>query len=258
MSSEQPPVELPVIEPDWAAPAWVRALSTTRDGGVSEGPYASLNLGAHTDDDPIAVAGNRQRLRELLPSGPWWLKQVHGEAVLELPTELPLEADAAWTRQPDVVCAVMTADCLPVLLSDRAGSCVGAVHCGWRGLQAGILGRALDHMAELNGAGAEIAWLGPAIGVAAYQVDAALAERFLAAERAPESAFLDDGPGKARCDLAAIARWQLARAGLVEVSGGEHCTAADPECFYSHRRDGGMTGRHASLIWLDGSMMRDR
>lgn len=233
------------LVPDWPAPASVQALSTTRRGGVSSDPYRSLNLGAHTEDSAAAVAENRRLLGESLPAAPTWLTQVHGDAVIELPAAVGTDADGAIARTSGQVCVVMTADCLPLLLCDRSGSVVAAVHCGWRGLMVDIIARAVDAMASDD----LIAWLGPAIGPGAYQVGADLAERFLATDRAPADAFIEDGPGKVRCDLYRIARAQLGACGVTGVWGGDRCTHAEAGTFYSHRRDGD-TGRQASLIWL--------
>jgi purine-nucleoside/S-methyl-5'-thioadenosine phosphorylase / adenosine deaminase len=239
-------VSLISIRPDWDAPPAVRAFTTTRRGGASAGPYASLNLGAHTDDDPAAVCANRAKLRALLPVEPSWLTQVHGAELVVLPGDPVAEADAALSRTPNTVCAVMTADCLPLLLCDGAGSVVAAVHCGWRGLLAGVIDRALDAMAAED----LLAWLGPAIGPAAYQIGTELSAQLLRAGRAPADAFVDDGPGKQRCDLYRIVRAQLAARGVTRVWGGDRCTHAEADTFFSHRRDGA-TGRQATVIWLE-------
>jgi purine-nucleoside/S-methyl-5'-thioadenosine phosphorylase / adenosine deaminase len=237
---------LHAIQPDWEAPDQVQALSTTRNGGVSVGCYASLNMGAHTDDQGDAVAENRRRVGEMLPARPTWMNQIHGDQFIELPCADGMEADAALTRVPGSICAVMTADCLPLLLCAADASVVAAVHCGWRGLAAGVIDRTLEAMACAD----IMAWLGPAIGSHAYQIETDLAERLQREARAPSDAFCDDGPGKKRCDLYRIASAQLASAGVTRVSGGDRCTFSEPETFFSHRRDG-QTGRQATMIWIE-------
>ncbi len=239
------------IEPDWPAPGRVRALSTTRAGGVSAGPFGALNLAAHVGDDPAAVAANRARLRAAagLPAEPAWLRQVHGARVVRLPAgegEAP-EADGAWTDRPGVVCAVLTADCLPVLLCDRAGTRVAALHAGWRGLAAGVL------EAGVAALGAEpgtlLAWLGPAIGPAGFVVGREVVAA-LGGEPGAAPWAVAAGGGRWRVDLWAVARERLARAGVAEIHGGGLCTWSDAERFYSYRREG-RTGRMATLVWLD-------
>lgn len=239
-----------LIQPRWPAPARVRAAVTTRRGGCSIGPYASLNLGDHVGDDPQTVAANRARLREALalPSEPRWLRQVHGCAVADgAAAGTPAEADAAISRRVGEVCAVLTADCLPVLFCDRAGSRVGIAHAGWRGLAAGVLGaavRALDAPGEL------MAWLGPAIGPEAFEVGAEVREAFVDKNAAHADAFRASRPNHWLADLYALARRELTVLGVEDISGGGFCTFADGERFFSYRRDG-RTGRMASLIWLE-------
>lgn len=237
------------LVPDWPVPARVRALITTRAGGTSVGPYASLNLADHVGDDPAAVRANRARLRALLPAEPVWLEQVHGTDVLCVETGGARRADAAVSRTPGTVCAVLTADCLPVLLADRAGTVVAAAHAGWRGLCAGVLERTVAAMD--TDPGQLLAWLGPAIGPEAFQVGDEVRAAFLAVDAAAAAAFRPDGPGKWRADLYALARQRLARAGVQARYGGGLCTFSDPGRFFSYRRDG-TTGRMASLIWLSG------
>lgn len=237
------------IEPDWQAPSRVRALCTTRLGGVSSGPWHSLNLATHVDDDRAAVAENRRRLCEQahLPAEPVWLAQVHGCTVAR-GAAAGCEADARVSDRPGEVCAVLTADCLPVLLCTRTGSRVAAVHAGWRGLAAGVLERALDMFAEP--AGDILAWLGPAIGPAAFEVGAEVRDVFLAADAAAETAFRAGRPGHWLADLYRLASQRLAARGVSAVYGGGLCTYQDAARFYSYRRDG-QTGRMASLIWLE-------
>ncbi len=238
------------IKPDWPAPAKVHALVTTRAGGVSLPPYDSLNLGDHVGDEPAAVAENRRRLRALLPAEPAWLKQVHGTTVaLADGLAQPVEADAAAAFESGTVCAVLTADCLPVLFCDRRGSRVAAAHAGWRGLAAGVLEASV---AALDCEPAEIlAWLGPAIGPQAFEVGEEVREAFVRDLPAATAAFLPGQPGKWLADIYQLARLRLARAGVSQVYGGGLCTHADAERFYSYRRDKA-TGRMATLIWLGG------
>ncbi|HUO43610.1 MAG TPA: peptidoglycan editing factor PgeF [Burkholderiales bacterium] len=237
------------IIPDWPAPVNVKGLITTRRGGISSGPYASCNLGLHAGDDAAAVAANRRRLRELLPAEPKWLEQVHGNRVVAADglTETAA-ADASVARQPGTVCAVMMADCLPVLLCDRDGSVVGIAHAGWRGLAAGVIENTVGTMAlppqRL------LAWLGPAIGPAAFEVGAEVRDAFVTHDPAAAAAFVPSRQtDKWRADLYALARQRLARCGVAPIYGGGLCTASDPARFYSHRRDR-VTGRMAALIWL--------
>ncbi len=244
---------LPVVVPDWPAPPGVRACTTTRQGGVSRDGMESLNLSAGVGDVAEAVAENRRRLLHAqdLPTDPVWLEQVHGDRVLHLPDHgrQPPQADGVWTDRPGHVCAVLTADCLPVLLCSREGDRVASVHAGWRGLAEGVIEAAVT---ALGGARADLlAWLGPAISQDAFEVG-------------PEvrRAFVRDDPGAAPCfqagqgdrwhaDLYALARRRLARVDVHEVWGGHWCTAGQSQWFYSHRRDG-VCGRMASLIWLAG------
>ena len=242
------------IVPDWPAPAPVRAFATTRDGGVSTGDYAGLNLGDHVGDAALAVANNRRLLEEQckLPAAPRWLTQVHGPLVVVADeVSVPFEADAAWTDSNDVVCAVMTADCLPVLLCDRAGNCVAAAHAGWRGLCSGVLELTVDRfLAAAVLPDDVLVWLGPAISAAAYEVDARVRDAFLDRDVGCEQAFVPTRPGHWQLDLYAAARGILAAQGVVHVYGGSFCTFSDAR-FFSHRRDS-RCGRQAALIWLAG------
>lgn len=240
--------------PDWPAPARVRAFVTTRAGGVSRPPWDSMNPAGHVGDDPAAVAENRRILRAVLPAEPLWLNQVHGTCVVEEAAVEPPCADASVARQPGQVCAVLTADCLPVLFCDRAGSVVAAAHAGWRGLMAGVLEETVARMAVPPDA--ILAWLGPAIGPAAFEVGDEVREAFVSRHPLTAVAFrpalpgtLDEAPRKWLADLYALARIRLAAAGVAEVYGGGLCTVSAPARFYSYRRDG-VCGRMASLIWL--------
>ncbi|MDR1850176.1 MAG: peptidoglycan editing factor PgeF [Zoogloeaceae bacterium] len=240
-----------LIYPAWPAPAHVKALQTTRKGGVSQPPYASFNLGLHTGDAPEAVLANRAQLIACLPNAPVWLEQVHGTDVLFLAEQTfsrPPTADAVICRVPGQVCVVMTADCLPVLFCDLAGSIVAAAHAGWRGLAAGVLEKTLQAM-QTDPANI-LAWLGPAIGEAAFEVGDEVRSIFLAANPEAAHAFFPlTVAGKYHADLYALARQRLNAAGVSHIFGGQYCTFSEPERFFSYRRDGA-TGRMASLIWL--------
>lgn len=237
------------LVPDWPAPPTVRAAMTTRRGGVSNGAYETLNLALHVGDDAGAVLENRRRVRAALalPAEPRWLTQVHGTEVATLGRDEPGSADAAVALGPGLVCAVLVADCLPVFLASRAGDRVGLAHAGWRGLAAGIVEATVAALAieptQL------IAWLGPVIAPAAFEVGAEVRAAFVAAEPAAAAEFRPGRAGRWLADLPALARRRLAACGVTEVHGGGLCTFADPARFYSFRRDG-QTGRMAALAWL--------
>jgi YfiH family protein len=243
-----------ILRPRWPAPAGIRAAFTTRRGGHSQGPWASFNLGARVGDAPAAVAANRALLaRELeLPGPPQWLHQVHGTHLVAAADDgRERTADAAWTRRPGVVCAVQTADCLPILLCARDGSLVAAVHGGWRGLAAGVIPRVLAALALPPGRW--LAWLGPAICGSCYEVGDEVRAAFVGHLDAAALAICFTPAGRVGhwyADLAAIASAQLAACGVPETAifGGDLCTREDPGRFYSFRRDG-TTGRMAALIW---------
>ena len=242
-----------LITPDWPAPARVRAAVTTRTGGVSTGGYASLNLASHVGDDPAAVAENRARLQKLLGDAPpvQWLTQVHGCGVVDaLPDGVTREGDASLTDQPGVVCGVLTADCLPVLFCDRAGTRVAAAHAGWRGLAGGVLEATLARLAVPPGE--VLAWLGPAIGPHHFEVGPEVREAFLGgpgAREALQAAFRPGQGDRWMADIFALARARLAAVGVDAVYGGGLCTVSDAARFYSFRREP-ESGRFASLIWL--------
>ncbi|MSQ71615.1 MAG: peptidoglycan editing factor PgeF [Betaproteobacteria bacterium] len=225
------------------------SMVTTRTGGFSTGPYAAFNLGTNSGDAPQSVARNRGLLRKLLPAEPLWMKQVHGIRVLDATgSDVRLcEADAAVAHAPQRVCAVLTADCLPVLLCERDGAAVGAVHGGWRGLAAGVVEqavRALKCPPERV-----LAWLGPAIGPQAYEVGNEVREAFVRHDVNAAAAFTPGQSGKYFADLYLLARQRLSGAGVTSVHGGGWCTHTDVRRFFSYRRDG-PTGRMASLVWI--------
>lgn len=242
------------ITPDWPVPPHVKAAATLRMGGVSEGPFASLNLGAHVGDDPAAVAENRRLLAAALalPAEPMWLNQVHGINVVAavggshsaaVPT-----ADASFATSPGAVCVVMTADCLPVLFCDSRGTRVAAAHAGWRGLADGVLEatiRALDVPPDRL-----MAWLGPAIEQEAFEVGEEVREQFLKRGADNAAAFESNSRGRWQADLYQLARNELARLGVTAVHGGGLQCFADSKRFFSYRRER-RTGRMATLVWLD-------
>jgi YfiH family protein len=244
------------IAPDWPGiPAAVGALSTTRRGGVSAAPYddgnggGGLNLGLHVGDDAGKVMHNRALLRSQLPGSPVWLNQVHGARVVDAAAVEGLpDADGSFTTQAGVVCAIMTADCLPVLFADRAGTVVGAAHAGWRGLAQGVLQNTVARMREAGAADIS-AWLGPAIGPQAFEVGAEVRAAFADANPAAAAAFALQPDGKYLADIYQLARLALAGCGVEQIGGGSLCTVSDADCFYSYRRDR-ETGRMASLIWI--------
>lgn len=236
------------ILPDWPAPAKVGARVTTRAGGVSQEPYAELNLAVHVGDAPAAVAENRRLLESSLPGRPAWLEQVHGAGVVRA-GEPGLCADASFSTEPGLVCAVLTADCLPVLLCDESASVVAAAHAGWRGLAAGVLERTVEAMGVPPGR--LLAWLGPAIGPQAFEVGEEVRAAFMAVDPLAAQAFVPGArAGKWQADLFMLARQRLQAIGLKGVWGGGLCTFTDARRFYSYRRDG-VTGRFASLVWIE-------
>jgi len=240
-----------IFTPDWPAPATIRACTTTRLGGISLPPYDSFNLGLHVNDEPEAVLTNRQRLKQLagLPAEPLWLEQVHGTRVIDADNwHADIQADAIYSHEAEHVCAIMTADCLPVLFCDGAGTQVAAAHAGWRGLLNGILQHTVG---RFHGERSDIlAWLGPAIGPQQFEVGSEVFNAFN--ERFPEakSAFTRVDASHYLADIYLLARQQLTALGVNTIFGGEHCTASESDRFFSYRRDG-VTGRMASLIWIE-------
>jgi YfiH family protein len=238
------------MTPAWRAHPRVRAISTERTGGSSTAPYDSLNLAAHVGDAPVSVAANRRLLRETasLPAEPHWLDQVHGARVADLDRDEGGACDAALTRSAGRVCAILTADCVPVLFAATDGDAVAAAHAGWRGLAAGVLPATV---AALAGDPARLlAWIGPAIGPAHYEVGDEVRAALLDVDAGAAVAFRRNDRGRYLADLALVARRQLQSVGIEHISGGDSCTYADAARFFSHRRDG-QTGRQASLIWLE-------
>ncbi len=236
------------ITPEWPAPANVRALVTTRIGGVSEGPFASLNLGAGVNDNVQAVAENRARLRANLPADPVWLAQVHGTHVVCADQCAPgVMGDASWSHRESTVCIVMIADCLPILLCDTDGTTVAAVHAGWRGLSAGVVEQTVHAMQ--CPASRLVAWLGPAIGPDHFEVGDEVRAAFLSAAPEAEAAFRPGRSGKWMANLYQLATQRLRKLGVTEISGGGTCTYHDARRFFSHRRDS-VCGRMAAAIWL--------
>jgi polyphenol oxidase len=244
------------ITPDWPAPSTVRALSTLRHGGVSAARYASLNLGDHVGDSLASVAENRRRLMAaaVLPAQPHWLSQVHGTHVVDLDASSGVDAgplgpaDACFARQTRRVCAILTADCLPILLAADTGNLVGAAHAGWRGLAGGVI----ETLVGALPAPPErlMAWLGPAIGSKHFEVGAEVREALLRDDPGASSSFMPNARGRFLADLGQLARRRLAALGVERIYGGGHCTFAEADRYFSHRRDG-TTGRQATLIWLE-------
>ncbi len=244
------------IIPNWPAPKNVHALQTNRHAGVSQAPYDSLNFGMHVKDNPMHVAHNRQLLSDYVPSEPVWLNQVHGTHVLNVGvvdaanTSCVPDADAAYATRKNVVCVTMTADCLPVLLCDTAGTVVSAVHAGWRGLCDGVLEASIHEVCRAANIDSNqlLAWLGPAIGPNAFEVGAEVREQFMAIDKKSEVAFKPHGD-KWLCDIYKIATQRLNNLGITKVYGGDRCTYTEKDQFFSYRRDN-VTGRMATLIWL--------
>ena len=242
--------KLNFIIPNWPAPANVHALQTNRRAGHSHAPFNSLNLGDHVKDNPIHVAQNRQLLSEFLPSEPVWLNQTHSISVVDAANTSCLpDADASYSTRKNVVCVTMTADCLPILLCDTAGTVVASIHAGWRGLCDGIIEATVS---QLPAKPVDLmAWFGPAIGPNAFEVGAEVRAQFIAKEAKAEHAFKPHND-KWLCDIYKIATQRLNNCGITQIYGGNYCTFTEEENFYSYRRDG-VTGRMATLIWLDST-----
>lgn len=238
-----------IIEPAWPAPPGVRAVVTTRNGGASEAPYDSFNLGLHVGDDGARVQRNRTRLREILglPAEPDWIAQTHGTRAVVLEEETDRDADAAITRVAGQVAVVMVADCLPILISNRDGSEVAALHAGWRGLQAGVIASTLERMQSKPSQ--LMAWIGPGISRHHFEVGDEVLAAFESAVDGARDYFEAHGEGHWMCDLAGLAARVLERLGVTGIYRDPHCSYRDAAQFYSYRREG-VTGRMAALIWI--------
>ena len=241
-----------LIRPDWEVPPQVAAVVTTRSGGVSQGDFASLNLADYVGDAATAVEENRSILQQALKlrHGPVWLAQEHGSTlVCADDVSGAVAADASWSAKPNTVCAILTADCLPVLFCDRNGTRVAAAHAGWRGLCAGVLENTLANFVQAGIAPADIlVWLGPAIGPDVYEVDHPVRDAFLKRNAGFSEAFTPVRPGHWHLNIYTVARRILSGLGVEAIRGGERCTFTDPQ-FFSYRRQA-RCGRHAALIWL--------
>ncbi len=242
------------LTPQWPAPAAVCALSTLRGGGVSDVPFASLNLAAHVGDEPAAVAENRRRLRAAagLPAEPAWLNQVHGALILDLDTGVAAgaaagPADGAVTRTPGRICAILAADCLPILFTTESGDAVAAAHAGWRGLAGGVIEATVRSLAVAPPS--LLVWLGPAIGPRHFEVGPEVRDELLRGDPRADEAFAENARGRYMADLYVLARRRLAQLGVERMYGGGECTFSRSDKYFSHRRDG-QTGRQATLIWL--------
>lgn len=248
------------FRPDWPAPDVVRGLVTTRKDGFSEPPFDSFNLADHVDDVPEAVVQNRRLLRQYLPSDPVWLNQVHSKTLINADDghNRILDADGSYSTRENSVCVVLTADCLPVLLCNRQGSGVAALHAGWRGLAAGILEQGISRLTQVTNSkpGDILVWLGPAIGPGRFEVGADVRQAFVSRDQALQPAFSkikstgNASEPKWLADIYRLARLKSARIGVDAVYGGNFCTYAQADLFYSYRRDG-VTGRMASMVWLE-------
>ncbi|WP_060983095.1 peptidoglycan editing factor PgeF [Vibrio splendidus] len=244
-----------LIIPNWDAPNNVKAFASTRVGGFSTGAYQGLNLGTHVGDDASLVENNRTWLKQQanMPAAPVWLNQTHSTDVITVlePMASVLDADGAFTTAKGVVCSAMTADCLPVILTDTNGTQVAAVHAGWRGLAGGILENAVAKFSNLDSENKIIAWLGPAIGKQAFEVGDDVLEAFVRFDLQAKLAFAAKAePGKWLANMSQLATQRLEKVGVSEVTDSNLCTFADPDSFYSYRRDG-ITGRQATFIWLE-------
>lgn len=239
------------IQPKWPAPLSVKAVTTLRTGGVSHSPFDSFNLAMHVEDSLDDVTKNRHILQNHLAllSEPCWLNQTHSTKCVRLEnSKQNIEADASYTTQKNIICAILTADCLPILLCNKQGTLVSAIHAGWRGLAHGIIEKTIKTLpCETNEL---IAWLGPAIGPKHFEVGNEVKAAFLALDSATEKAFSLSVNNRFMCDIYTIARLQLIKLGIPTIYGGEYCTYSDTTNFYSYRRDGVKTGRMASLIWI--------
>lgn len=239
-----------LIIPDWQAPDTIRTLSTTRLGGFSQPPYNSLNMGTHVGDTLSIVSRNREHLTQLgnVPDQPLWLNQIHGTEVIHASHwHADVDADAIYSDQTAQVCAIITADCLPVLFTDKHGQQVAAAHAGWRGLLHGVLENTVNQFKGLNRD--ILVWLGPAIGPEQFEVGKDVYEAFIAHSPQAREAFVAINNTHYLADIYQLAKQRLSALGITQISGGNFCTASDNDRFFSYRRDG-VTGRMASLIWI--------
>lgn len=244
-----------LITPSWPAPENIQAYTTTRENGYSPAPFNSLNFGNFVDDSELNIKKNRQQLNEFLrlPTEPIWLKQVHSNRVINIDQHLPSptpEADAAIATITNKICVVTTADCLPILICNRQGTKVAAVHAGWRGIAHGVIENTIKELREESHH--LMAWLGPAIGPTVFEVSEDVLNTFLTDDPDSAHAFVikEDNPGKWLANIFVLAKLRLNKLGLSKIYGGDHCTYTDEKKFYSYRRDQGKTGRMATLIWL--------
>jgi polyphenol oxidase len=244
------------IQPNWPVPKNVHAYTTTRVGGFSKAPYESFNLADHVDDEPRDVKANREKLKKVLklPSEPFWLKQTHSTRVISLdnaPNETDFTADASFTTKSHIISAVLTADCLPLLLAAKDGSLVAAIHAGWQGLAKGIIEETLKAITDITELKNLLVWLGPAIGPKAFIVQDDVRQKFIAYEPHAESAFIKIDQTSWLANIYTLARQRLENFGIHNIYGGDFCTVTDEKRFFSYRRDNRKTGRIASLIWLE-------
>lgn len=235
------------LQADWPAPNFIKAGTTLRQGGDSVSPYDSFNLATHVGDDFEVVKQNRAKLN--LPSGSQWLEQTHSTRAVSLPNdEATPKADAAYTLEDNIVCTVMTADCLPLLITDKKGSCVAAIHAGWRGLCDGIIEVTIKKLpVEPESL---LVWLGPAIGPDVYEVGKDVYDAFVSVDSNAKQSFTATTEGHWLFNIYHLARMRLNKLGVNKIYGGDHCTLSEEEHFFSYRRDN-VTGRMASMIWID-------
>ena len=250
-----------LIVPNWSVPSCIHSFVTTKEGGLSSPPYQSLNLGDHVGDDPHKVIGNRLLVRAQLPSDPIWLTQTHSTMVStpisrqKRNGEVSIHADASVTNLPNEVLAIMTADCLPILIASADGSVVGVAHAGWRGLCAGVIENTVAEMLKLSPhlkAADLMVWMGPEIGPESFEVGVDVVEAFQGdhpVEHAIAFVAIQDKPGKYLADIYLLARTRLEMLGVNSISGGDRCTVKENQEFFSYRRDG-KTGRFATFIWI--------
>lgn len=244
------PAELNLIIPQWPAPAHVQAAISCRQGGVSAPPYHSLNLADHVGDNPQHLAENRRILRHALqlPAEPLWLNQVHGTQLAQTASASPgCSADASIASQPHQICAVLTADCLPLLVTNQQGTHVAAIHAGWRGLAGGIIEATLRQFPPSDPL---LLWLGPAIGPQAFEVGPEVRQHFIRLHPADRSAFTPSPQGRWLADLYQLARRRIQYFNVGYIGGGHYCTYSEPQHFYSYRREP-ISGRMASLVWIN-------